>query len=148
MRLFSRGKLRAHILTLAIALGTIGTLLLAPILLINSIPAHAQAVYPSADEAANAFVEALARNDEDALERVLGGDFHRFIPTEGIGQDDIYQFLGEWSKNHQIVEDPIIDKRRATAHLTVGYSGWTCRFHSCSRATAGVLIRRRDAKRC
>nr|WP_206001971.1 DUF2950 domain-containing protein [Paraburkholderia aromaticivorans] len=125
MRLFSRGKPPARVLTLAIALGTTGTLLLAPALLISTIPAHAQSVYPSADDAANAFVEALARNDDDALKRVLGGDFHRVIPTEGIGQDDIYQFLGEWSKNHQIVADPVNDKGRVTAHLTVGYSGWT-----------------------
>jgi hypothetical protein len=125
MRPFSRGRLRAQVLILAIALGSTGALLLAPALLISAIPAHAQAIYPSADDAANAFVEALARNDDDALKRVLGGDFHRFIPTEGIGEDDIYQFLGEWSKNHQIVEDPVMDKGRATAHLTVGYSGWT-----------------------
>ncbi|MFM0238141.1 DUF2950 domain-containing protein [Paraburkholderia phytofirmans] len=125
MHLFAKRKLRAQVLTFAFAPVTTGTLVLAPILLISAIPAHAQALYPSADDAANAFVEALARNDEDALKRVLGGDFHRFIPTDGIGQDDIYQFLGEWSKNHQIVKDPVNDEGRATAHLTVGDSGWT-----------------------
>jgi len=56
---------------------------------------------------------------------VLGNDFHRFIPSEGIGEDDIYQFLGAWSKGHQIVEDPVKTKGRATAHLAVGDSGWT-----------------------
>ncbi|MDR8395023.1 DUF2950 domain-containing protein [Paraburkholderia sp. USG1] len=124
MRLLSLGTLRAHALTVAVALGTTAALLIAPVLLISTIPAHAQAVYPSANDAANAFVEALARNDEDALKHVLGSDFQRFIPTEGIGEDDIYQFLGEWSKNHQIVEDPTADRGRVTAHLTVGYSGW------------------------
>ncbi len=125
MRLLSLRTLRAHALTVAVALGTTATLLLAPVLLISTIPAHAQAVYPSADDAANAFVEALARNDKDALKRVLGSDFQRFIPTDGIGEDDIYQFLGEWSKNHQIVEDPTAGRGRVTAHLTVGYSGWS-----------------------
>lgn len=125
IRLFPRGALRAHVRTLAAALGTTGSLLVAPVLLLGTSAAHAQAVYPTADAAANAFVDALARNDEDALKHVLGNDFHRFIPAEGIGEDDIYQFLGAWSKGHQIVEDPAKNKGRATAHLAVGDSGWT-----------------------
>ncbi|MFM0740237.1 DUF2950 domain-containing protein [Paraburkholderia xenovorans] len=100
-------------------------MLVAPVLLLGTSPAHAQAVYPSADDAANAFVDALARNDESALKHVLGNDFHRFVPTEGIGQDDIYEFLGAWSKGHRIVEDPVQGKGRATAHLSVGDNGWT-----------------------
>jgi hypothetical protein len=125
IRLFPRGALRAHVRTLAAALGTTGSLLVAPVLLLGTTAAHAQAVYPTADAAASAFVDALARNDEDALKHVLGNDFHRFIPSEGIGEDDIYQFLGAWSKGHQIVEDPVKNKGRATAHLAVGDSGWT-----------------------
>ncbi|MGP8438445.1 DUF2950 domain-containing protein [Paraburkholderia fungorum] len=125
IRLFPRGALRAHVRTLAAALGTTGSLLMAPVLLLGTTAAHAQAVYPTADAAASAFVDALARNDEDALKHVLGNDFHRFIPAEGIGEDDIYQFLGAWSKGHQIVEDPAKNKGRATAHLAVGDSGWT-----------------------
>ncbi|KFX64188.1 DUF2950 domain-containing protein [Paraburkholderia fungorum] len=125
IRLFPRGALRAHVRTLAAALGTTGSLLMAPVLLLGTTAAHAQAVYPTADAAASAFVDALARNDEDALKHVLGNDFHRFIPAEGIGEDDIYQFLGAWSKGHQIVEDPVKNKGRATAHLAVGDSGWT-----------------------
>ncbi|HYS68044.1 MAG TPA: DUF2950 domain-containing protein, partial [Paraburkholderia sp.] len=95
--------------------------------LLGTTAAHAQAVYPSADDAANAFVDALARNDETALKHVLGNDFHRFIPTEGIGEEDVYQFLGAWSKGHQIIEDPATGKGRGqtTAHLAVGDSGWT-----------------------
>ena len=123
--LISIRRLRARVLTLAVALGTTGTLLAAPALLLGTTAAHAQAVYPTADDAANAFVDALARNDEAAMKHVLGNDFHRFIPSEGIGEDDIYQFLGAWSKGHQIVEDPAKIKGRATAHLAVGDSGWT-----------------------
>lgn len=125
IRLFPRGALRAHVLTLAVAFGTPGTLVVAPVLLLGTSAAHAQAIYPSADDAANAFVDALARNDEGALKHVLGNDFHRFIPSAGIGEDDIYQFLGAWSKGHQIVDEPVKSKGRATAHLAVGDSGWT-----------------------
>lgn len=125
MRLSPRGALRAHLATVAARFGTAGTLLMASALLIAAPAAHAQAVYPSADDAANAFVDALSRNDEGALKHVLGSDYHRFIPTEGIGQDDIYQFLGAWSKGHQIVDDPATGNGRASAHLAVGDSGWT-----------------------
>ena len=125
MRLFSRGTLRAHLQTLAVALGSTGTLLAAPVLLTAMTTAHAQAVYPSADDAANAFVDALARNDEPALKHVLGNDFHRFIPTANVGEDDIYQFLGAWSRGHQIVADPDTGNGHARTHLAVGDSGWT-----------------------
>jgi Protein of unknown function (DUF2950) len=125
MRLLSPGTLRAHARTLALSCGAAGTLLIAPVLLGAAGVAHAQAVYPSAEAAANAFVDALSANDDPALRHVLGSDFHRFIPTEGIGEDDIYQFLGAWSEGHQIVADPAAGKGPATAHLAVGDSGWT-----------------------
>ncbi|WP_144146108.1 DUF2950 domain-containing protein [Paraburkholderia sp. BCC1884] len=124
-RLFQPGALRVRAATLAVALGTAGTFLIAPLLLIGTSAAHAQAVYPSPDAAAQAFVNALASNDEVALKHVLGNDFHRFIPTEGIGQDDIYTFLGAWSKGHQIIDDPASGNGHATAHLAVGDSSWT-----------------------
>jgi hypothetical protein len=125
IRLFPRRALRTHVWTLAAILGTGGTLLAAPVLLLGTSDAHAQAVYPSAEDAAGAFTDALARNDDGALKHVLGNDFHRFIPTEGIGEDDIYQFLGAWSKGHRIVADPAPRNGRASAHLAVGDSGWT-----------------------
>jgi hypothetical protein len=125
IRLFPLGALRAHVRTLCAVLGTAGVLLIAQALLPGATTAHAQAVYPSADDAASAFVDALSRNDDGALKHVLGNDFHRFIPTAGIGEDDIYQFLGAWSKGHRIVEDPNPGNARATAHLAVGDSGWT-----------------------
>lgn len=125
IRLSIRAVLRARVLTLAVVLGTVGSLLLVPVLLLNTTDAQAQALYPSADDAANAFVDALARNDEQALKHVLGDDFHRFIPTDGIDEDDIYQFLGAWSQGHQVVEDPAKSGGHATAHLSVGDSGWT-----------------------
>ncbi|SMG10995.1 DUF2950 domain-containing protein [Paraburkholderia susongensis] len=142
MRLLSQGKSRgcAHAVAvtrrsadLAAGVGlsslsgrsALRALLVVPLLLVAATAAHAQAVYPSADAAANAFVDALASNDEPALRHVLGNDFHRFIPTKDVGEDDIYQFLGAWSKGHQIVEDQATGSGRTTAHLAVGDSGWT-----------------------
>ncbi len=87
--------------------------------------AQAQALYPTPDAAANAFVNALASNDQEALKHVLGSNYPRFIPTTSIGEDDLYDFLGQWAKGHQIVDDPTPRNGRPTAHLAVGTEGWT-----------------------
>ncbi|MGF6753828.1 DUF2950 domain-containing protein [Paraburkholderia sp. GAS42] len=119
---------RVRAVALAITLSTVGaagTLLAVPVLLLGTTAAHAQAVYPTPDAAANAFADALSRNDHDAMKRVLGNDFTRFIPTKDIGEDDIYAFLGEWSQGHQIVNDPAPLDGHPSAHLGVGTSGWT-----------------------
>jgi hypothetical protein len=64
--------------------------------------AHAQAVYPTPEAAAEAFENALATSDHDAMKHVMGANFQQFIPTQNIGEEDIYDFLGAWSKGHQI----------------------------------------------
>lgn len=117
-RLSAPGALRAYVSRLAAVLSTAGMLLATP-------PVHAQAVYATQDEAVNAFVGALASNDHEAMKHVLGNDFTRFIPTDAIGEDDIYAFLGAWSKGHEIVNDPTPRNGHRTAHLAVGTSGWT-----------------------
>jgi hypothetical protein len=94
-------------------------------LLFGAATAHAQAVYPTPDAAANAFVDALSTNDNGAMQHVLGKDFTRFIPTKDVGEDDIYEFLGAWSAGHQIVDDPTPLNGHASKHLSVGTSGWT-----------------------
>lgn len=90
--------------------------------------ASAQAVYPTPDAAAQALVDALAGGGHAALTHVLGNDFQRLIPTQDTGEGDVYDFLGAWSRGHQIVMDPASGAsgaRRQTAHLEVGTSGWT-----------------------
>ncbi|MBP0590764.1 DUF2950 domain-containing protein [Paraburkholderia sp. LEh10] len=94
-----------------------GTLLVVPC-------AIAQAVYSTPDAAVTALVDALSHSDPGALKHVLGNDFERFIPTQAIGHDDIYDFLGAWSQGHEIVMDPSAGSRHR-AHLRVGESGWT-----------------------
>lgn len=94
-------------------------------LLVGAATAHAQAVYPTPEAAANAFADALASNDNAAMQHILGKDFTRFIPTKDVGEDDIYEFLGAWSAGHQIVDDPAPLNGHASKHLSVGTSGWT-----------------------
>lgn len=83
-----------------------------------SAPVMAQAVYPSAQAAAQAFTDALALNDVDALAKVLGPN-HRQIVPGGVDQEDIYRYLAAWARKHDIVTD---DGR---SWVAVGDSGWT-----------------------
>lgn len=87
--------------------------------------ASAQAVYATPEAAAEAFGNALSTSDQEAMKHVLGSNFEQFIPTKNIGEEDIYDFLGAWSKGHQIVPDATPVAGKASAHLAVGDSGWT-----------------------
>ncbi|QYD67517.1 DUF2950 domain-containing protein [Paraburkholderia edwinii] len=107
------------------ARGAAATLITAAALLCLSPAARAQAVYPTAEAAAEAFANALAINDQTAMKHVLGSNFPRFIPTTEIGEDDIYAFLGQWAKGHKIIEGPASRNGRPSAHVEVGDSGWT-----------------------
>jgi hypothetical protein len=83
-------------------------------------PAHAQQVFSSPAAAADALVDAIAASDPDALKRVLGADWKRFIPTADVDQDDVYAFLAAAAKSKKLVA-----QRADTAHLAVGAEGWT-----------------------
>lgn len=82
-------------------------------------PAAAQQVYPTPQAAADAFGDALATSDRDAIAKVLGPDYRQIVPG-GVAQDDIYRFLAAWARKHEVVADG--DRR---AWLAVGDSGWT-----------------------
>jgi hypothetical protein len=87
--------------------------------------AHAQAAYPTPDAAAQALTDAIASNDDSALAKVLGRDHARYVPTEGLGEQDIYQYLGAWAQGHRVVEDATPIAGHPSAHVEVGTSGWT-----------------------
>jgi hypothetical protein len=88
--------------------------------LLNPEVASAQQAYRSAEAATEAFHDALASNDVKALEKVLGPDWRRFVPTDDIGQSELQTFLSAWNKNHGVV--PLGPDKAA---LTVGEGGWT-----------------------
>ena len=86
------------------------------------IPSASQAaplVYPSADAAATALIDAVQSKDKPALAKVLGADYKTFIPSDGIDQDDVDAFLAAYKANHKIVE------KDGTSRLEVGNAGWT-----------------------
>ena len=86
------------------------------------LPSHvfAQKMFPNPEAAAEALVDALAKNDPKALRAVLGENWKRFIPTEGVDRGDVDDFLADWQKSHSI--EPDTDGR---VHLAVGPDKWT-----------------------
>jgi len=104
------GWIKAHAATFAVSTA----LALAPAAVV------AQKTFPTAEAAADAFVDAVARSDADALRIVLGADWKRYIPTVDVDQDDVYAFLAAWAKSHKLVPDGN-DK----VALAVGEQGWT-----------------------
>lgn len=82
--------------------------------------ARAQQAFPSPEAAAQALVDAVATSDDNALARVLGASWQRYIPTAGVDKDDVYAFLTAWAKSNKIVRDGA-----DTAHLAIGADDWS-----------------------
>jgi hypothetical protein len=80
----------------------------------------AQQVYPDAEAAADALVDAIRANDAEAMRTVLGVDWKTFIPTDHLDREDVDHFLAEWDRTHRLeTRDP------GRALLAVGEQGWT-----------------------
>lgn len=106
----------AHPNPLAVVARSLGLVLA---LLVAAVPAAlAQKLFASPEAAMNAFGEAVATNDEDALKVIFGSDFRKLIPPAG---DEIrYRFLHAWSNSHTIER-----QSAAKALIAVGGDGWT-----------------------
>lgn len=79
----------------------------------------AAATFPTPEAAADAFVAALKGPDQKELARILGADWHTYIPTDGVQRDDVEAFIADYATSHTIVADG------AKSHLSVGKQGWT-----------------------
>jgi hypothetical protein len=77
-----------------------------------------QKTFATPEAAMNAFVHAMATNDDVAMKTVLGADYHTFIPP--VGADIRTHFLGEWAKSHAVKLEG-----QDRALVTVGEEGWT-----------------------
>ena len=91
---------------------------LATSLLLPSM-ACAQKAFATPEAAGNAFIDAVATNDEVALHELLGPDLRRFIP-ERVDDATRTAFLYASSKGRKIVTDA-----PGHAHLAVGPDDWT-----------------------
>ncbi len=66
----------------------------------------------------NAFGDAVATSDEDALRALLGADFRTYIPP--VGAEGRYRFLAAWAKSHAVKQEG-----DSKAVIAVGGDGWT-----------------------
>jgi len=91
-------------------------------LFVAAAPGLAQAQqtkFPSADAAAAAFVDALARNDGDTVRAMLGADYQKLLPLDEMTPDDKLDFLAAWAQGHRVVAHG--DNK---AVLEVGKTNW------------------------
>ena len=77
-----------------------------------------QRTFSSPEAAMDAFGDAVATSDEDALKSILGADFRTYIPP--VGAEARYRFLASWAKSHVIKPEG-----DAKALIAVGDDGWT-----------------------
>ncbi|AEI82503.1 hypothetical protein CNE_BB1p10950 (plasmid) [Cupriavidus necator N-1] len=88
------------------------------LLTLGIAPAHAQKNFSSPEAAMNAFGEAVATSDDDAMKSLLGANYHELIPP--VGAEIRHRFLEAWSQSHAI--RPEGGNR---ARIAAGNDGWT-----------------------
>jgi hypothetical protein len=91
-------------------------------LFVAAAPGVAQAQqtrFPSADAAATAFVDAIARSDGDTVRAILGADYQKVLPLDEMTQDDKLDFLAAWAQGHRVVA-----QGEHKAVLEVGKTNW------------------------
>jgi hypothetical protein len=74
--------------------------------------------FDSPEAAMNAFGDAVATSDDEALAAVLGAQFVKLIPP--LGDDVRLRFLAAWAKGREVVPDG-----EGRARVSVGKAGWT-----------------------
>ena len=84
--------------------------------------ATAQQAFPTPEQAAHAFVEALGteRADQARLTELLGEEWRSFIPRQGVQRKDVDAFLQQYREEHRIEK---ISEHQA--QLSVGSEHWT-----------------------
>ena len=93
--------------------------LVAALTLVGLPAAHAQQkTFVAPEQAMDAFGDAVARSDQDAMKDLLGADYRALIPP--VGAEIRYRFLEAWAKSHAIKLEG--DDR---ALVAVGDDGWT-----------------------
>jgi hypothetical protein len=77
-----------------------------------------QQTFASPEAAMNAFGDAVATSDDDAMKALLGADYHTLIPPAGT--EVRYRFLAAWARSHAIKPEG-----DAKALVAVGDDDWT-----------------------
>lgn len=93
-------------------------IMLSALLLSLPLMSHAQQLFSSPEEAAKAFADAVAQQNETHLNAVLGDNWQQYLPPEGADPEAVARFNRDWKISHRIV------KQENIAHLNVGQEDW------------------------
>jgi len=96
---------------------TLGIAALACFIAVTS-PARAQAPFASAEQAADALIEAIAADDRKALQRVLGRDADSLLPLDRLDPADVHAFVDKARQSRSV---KVVEGR---GELSVGTAGW------------------------
>jgi len=83
-------------------------------------PELGQAVFVLPEDAANAFVLAVANDDTDMLGQILGSDYREVLPLDKVKGKSVDKFIEAWEAAHTLL--PEGEQKRL---LAVGKSEWT-----------------------
>jgi hypothetical protein len=85
--------------------------------LAGAAPALAQKSFSTPEAAVGALVDGLARHDDNEVRVVLGPDYRRLMPLDGVSAEDRTNFLAAWARGHRI-------ERAGTSARLVLADGW------------------------
>lgn len=80
--------------------------------------ASAQVPFAKPEEAAQALIDAVAKSDSISMPRLLGPDWRKLLPTEGVAPAERQAFIDKARAQHEV----IVDGKRA--ELVVGADKW------------------------
>ncbi|MCB1857989.1 MAG: DUF2950 domain-containing protein [Gammaproteobacteria bacterium] len=76
--------------------------------------------FAAAEQAADTFVVAIARGDQDTLEGLFGRGYLDYLPIDEVDTADIDRFLAAWTRHHTLLSEG-----EGIRMLEVGDTGWT-----------------------
>ena len=83
-------------------------------------PVLGQAVFALPEDAANAFLLAVANDDADMLGKVLGADYRAVLPLNEVDGEDVDNFIAAWEKHNTL-----LPQGENKMLLAVGEGEWT-----------------------
>jgi hypothetical protein len=111
----TRSNLARRLAVLAVAVVASLALFADPV---RAAPASSARAFQTPEAAMNAFGDAVAGSNEEALKAMLGANFRNYIPS--LGEDTLYRFLEAWAQSHTIKTEG-----DSKALIAVGRDGWT-----------------------
>jgi len=83
-------------------------------------PVLGQAVFALPEDAANAFILALANDDAEMLGKVLGADYREVLPLDEVDGEDVDNFITAWEKFNTL-----LPQGENKMLIAVGEDEWT-----------------------